>query len=277
MMYTLAVRPVPAVGADTQPGSRPGPRILGELAAYETADRLSLRRRLPARGGQRQLAAERPAGRGRPRQWNERYEFPKIILCHNAEFFEYIEKHYGDKLPVFRGSAGTYWEDGAGSSARETTLCRNAHEAVANGEKFLALAERIGQAQAVSGRGDRPGLAQLPALRRAHLGRLLLDQPAGQRVHQGPVEDQGPVRRRRRPSRPRRSWTRARRALAVAGADRRARPGGLQSRRAGRGPTCAGRAAGGHGRGRAGRAVAARRRTARSCWSRTCRPAAIAC
>ena len=57
------------------------------------------------------------------KQWNERYEFPKIILCHNAEFFEYIEKNYGDKLPVFRGSAGTYWEDGAGSSARETTLC----------------------------------------------------------------------------------------------------------------------------------------------------------
>ena len=45
-----------------------------------------------------------------------------------------LEKHYGDQLPVFRGSAGTYWEDGAGSSARETALCRNAHEAVANGE-----------------------------------------------------------------------------------------------------------------------------------------------
>jgi len=76
--------------------------------------------------------------------WNERYEFPKVILCHNAEFFQYIEKQYGEKLPVFRGSAGTYWEDGAGSSARETALCRNAHEGVANGEKFLALADRIG-------------------------------------------------------------------------------------------------------------------------------------
>ena len=60
------------------------------------------------------------------RQWNEKYEYPKIILSYNAEFFEYIEKHFGDKLPVFRGSAGTYWEDGAASSARETALCRNA-------------------------------------------------------------------------------------------------------------------------------------------------------
>lgn len=78
-------------------------------------------------------------------QWNERYEFPKLVLCHNADFFEYIEKKYGDKLPVFRGSAGTYWEDGAGSSAQETALCRYAHEAVANGEKFQTLADRIGR------------------------------------------------------------------------------------------------------------------------------------
>jgi len=75
--------------------------------------------------------------------WNDRYEFPKVILCRNAEFFEHVEKSFGDKLPVFRGSGGTYWEDGAGSSARETALCRNAHEAVANAEKFLALAGRI--------------------------------------------------------------------------------------------------------------------------------------
>ena len=27
--------------------------------------------------------------------WNERYEFPKNILSHNAEFFEYIERQYG--------------------------------------------------------------------------------------------------------------------------------------------------------------------------------------
>jgi hypothetical protein len=78
------------------------------------------------------------------KQWNERYEYPKIILSHNAEFFQYIEKKYGDKLAVYRGSAGTYWEDGAGSSARETALNRHAHERLANGEKLLALADRIG-------------------------------------------------------------------------------------------------------------------------------------
>jgi len=75
--------------------------------------------------------------------WNERYEFPKIILCHNAEFYEYIEEKYGDQLAVYRGSGGTYWEDGAGSSARETALSRNAHEAVASAERLLALAHRL--------------------------------------------------------------------------------------------------------------------------------------
>ncbi len=77
------------------------------------------------------------------KQWNDRYEYPKLILCPNWAFFEYIEKHYGDKLPVYRGSAGTYWEDGAGSSAHETTLCRNAQESLDVGRTLLALAHRI--------------------------------------------------------------------------------------------------------------------------------------
>lgn len=75
--------------------------------------------------------------------WNERFEFPKVILAHNAEFFEYVERNYGQTLPVFRGSAGTYWEDGAGSSAAETTLSRKAKENLASAEQCLALARHI--------------------------------------------------------------------------------------------------------------------------------------
>jgi len=76
-------------------------------------------------------------------EWNDRYAFPKMILCDNAEFFEYIEENYGDQLPVVRGSGGTYWEDGAGSSARETALCRNAHESLDSAERLLSLASRL--------------------------------------------------------------------------------------------------------------------------------------
>jgi hypothetical protein len=73
------------------------------------------------------------------RAWNEKYEAPKLILSHNAEFFEYIEKRFGDKLPTFRGSAGSYWEDGAASSAAETALCRQAKERLGMAEQMLAF------------------------------------------------------------------------------------------------------------------------------------------
>ncbi len=76
-------------------------------------------------------------------EWNERYESPKLILCQNAEFYEYMEKRYGSQFPVFRGSPGAYWEDGAGSSAAETKLCRNAEQQVANAEKLMALARQV--------------------------------------------------------------------------------------------------------------------------------------
>ncbi len=78
-------------------------------------------------------------------EWNRRYEFPKVILCHNAEFFDYVKERFGDQLPVVRGSAGTYWEDGAGSSARETALCRNAHEWTENAERLFVLAQLHGR------------------------------------------------------------------------------------------------------------------------------------
>ncbi|HWQ91337.1 MAG TPA: polysaccharide lyase family protein [Clostridia bacterium] len=77
------------------------------------------------------------------RAWNERYEAPKIILSHNSEFFEYIEKRYGDQLPTFRGSAGGYWEDGAASSAAETALCRKAKETIGTAEQYLAFARHL--------------------------------------------------------------------------------------------------------------------------------------
>jgi hypothetical protein len=60
-------------------------------------------------------------------QWADTYEFPKVILSPEAEYFKYMEKTYGDKLPVVRGDGGAYWEDGAASSAGETAANRRAH------------------------------------------------------------------------------------------------------------------------------------------------------
>ena len=168
-------------------------QILQNLAAYENRkdypyDAVFLHGAVGDNGPLNEQLAETA------KQWNERYAFPKIILCQNAEFHEYIEKHYGDKLPVYRGSAGTYWEDGAGSSAQETALNRNAQENLANGERFLALAERIGKVKKY----------QPDALYNAWRNCLLYDEHTWgascsisepeSLSHQGPVEDQGPVR-----------------------------------------------------------------------------------
>jgi hypothetical protein len=57
-------------------------------------------------------------------EWNQKIEYPKIILCTNDEFFEYIERNFGDKVPTISGDGGVYWEDGAGSSASETAMDR---------------------------------------------------------------------------------------------------------------------------------------------------------
>lgn len=75
------------------------------------------------------------------RSWNQQYESPQLVLSVNAEFFKHIEKNFGDRLPTFKGSAGAYWEDGAGSSAYETALCRNAKESLATAEKLFAVAD----------------------------------------------------------------------------------------------------------------------------------------
>ena len=106
------------------------------------------------------------------KQWNDRYEYPKIILSHNAEFFQYIEKKYGEKLPVYRGSAGTYWEDGAGSSARETALDRASPRAAGQRREAAGAGRSHRGSASLQRRGDVPGLAELHPLRRAHLGRV---------------------------------------------------------------------------------------------------------
>ncbi len=77
-------------------------------------------------------------------QWNQRYAYPQVIFCNNDAFFQYLESHYDvSKLPVVRGSGGTCWEDGAGSSAQETRLDRQAQEKLTAAEKLLSLASRL--------------------------------------------------------------------------------------------------------------------------------------
>ena len=77
------------------------------------------------------------------RQWNEKYAYPKLSFATTGGAFAEFEASYGDRLPEVRGDFTPYWEDGAGSSARETALAR-------------AAAERLVQAGAVSAMTGAP-------------------------------------------------------------------------------------------------------------------------
>jgi len=74
------------------------------------------------------------------KRWNQEYEFPKLIVATDDEYFAYVEKNFADRLPVFRGDGGAYWEDGAGSTARATTLNQQAKQVLPQAEAIAAFA-----------------------------------------------------------------------------------------------------------------------------------------
>jgi len=85
-------------------------------------------------------------------EYTKRYAYPKVTLGANNDFADYIIKNFADKIPVVRGCGGSWWEDGAASSAVETAICRVAHQdiiaaetiwaAVAVNDKYIEVPQR---------------------------------------------------------------------------------------------------------------------------------------
>ncbi len=73
------------------------------------------------------------------KDWNSRYAYPKLIIATTSEMMQELERRYGDQLPELSGDFTPYWEDGAGSSARETALNRAAAERLTQAETMFAL------------------------------------------------------------------------------------------------------------------------------------------
>lgn len=73
-------------------------------------------------------------------RWNREYEFPRLVLATDAEFFNYIEKNFAERLPTYRGDCGAYWEDGVGSTAKATTLNRRTQQILPLAETVASLA-----------------------------------------------------------------------------------------------------------------------------------------
>jgi hypothetical protein len=73
------------------------------------------------------------------RDWNAKYVYPKLIIATTSEAFHAFENRYGAKLPTFRGDMTPYWEDGSGSSARETALNRHSVDRLLQTETLWAM------------------------------------------------------------------------------------------------------------------------------------------
>jgi hypothetical protein len=56
------------------------------------------------------------------KKWNEKFVTPTLHISTVSESFSKFEKMYGSRLPVLKGELTGYWEDGSGSTAKETAL-----------------------------------------------------------------------------------------------------------------------------------------------------------
>ncbi len=73
------------------------------------------------------------------KDWNEKYAYPKIIVSTASEMCREFERRYAKEIPKAAGDFTPYWEDGAGSSARETALNRDAAERLVQAETLYAM------------------------------------------------------------------------------------------------------------------------------------------
>ena len=78
------------------------------------------------------------------KQWNAKYEYPKLRLATASEFPEYVEKNYADKLPVYRNAWLDWWTDGYGSTSRETAEVRKTQNMKQVDEGLFAMVSMMG-------------------------------------------------------------------------------------------------------------------------------------
>ena len=75
------------------------------------------------------------------RQWNETWEYPRLRIATNAEFFRHVEASAPDgAIAAHEGDWTDWWADGLGSGARPLGYVRRAQSALRTAESLDALA-----------------------------------------------------------------------------------------------------------------------------------------
>ncbi len=78
------------------------------------------------------------------REWNKKYEYPKLKMAVAGDFFKYVEKNHGSELPVYKNAWLDWWSDGFGSSARETAEVRKTQNLKQVDEGIFAMVNMLG-------------------------------------------------------------------------------------------------------------------------------------
>ncbi len=88
-------------------------------------------------------------------RWNAVYAYPRIQVSTLAGYLDTV-RPLADRLPVWRGDGGSYWEDGVGTGATVTAEHRRAQTALPAAEALAALVAHVDA-------GYRPNRAALDA------------------------------------------------------------------------------------------------------------------
>jgi len=75
-------------------------------------------------------------------RWNTRFRYPQIKKSTMGEYLEAV-RPLADRLPVWRGDGGSYWEDGVGTGAAVTAEHRRVQALLPAAQGLAALVARI--------------------------------------------------------------------------------------------------------------------------------------
>ena len=73
------------------------------------------------------------------KKWNDTHAYPKLVIATTDDMFRDFERRYGDQIPTAKGDFTPYWEDGAASSALETSMNRASADRLIQAETLFAM------------------------------------------------------------------------------------------------------------------------------------------
>jgi len=119
-------------------------KMLDHLASLEEKHYLFNAIAIPFQGYHIDNAAPSTIACRLVKQWNEKYEYPKLRLALAREFLEYVEKNHSEALPVHRTAWPDWWTDGCGTSSRETAEIRKTQNLKQVNEGLLSMVSMLG-------------------------------------------------------------------------------------------------------------------------------------